>query len=168
MVIGLHVHHGLMLHIKNTLLLCSFVSVIAFIILVQTAIAATLNLTVHGGQDMTYPLSLAVDDHVVIKFTVVGGQTGNTLDFFVTNPDGTVKASFPNVGNVNYVFICDEEGEYVLHFSNIASQEDRLVSLDYEMQHYILGMPQMLFLTMIVVLVCVGMVAVFILMGKRR
>ena len=146
----------------------SFLAVIVSVILVQTVNATTVNLTVHGGEEVTYPLSLAVDDHIVIKFTVVGGQTGNTLDFYVTNPNGTVKASFTNVGNVNYPFICGEEGEYVLHFSNVASPEDRLVSLDYELEHYVLGMPQMLFLTMIVVLVCVGMVAVFILMGKRR
>jgi hypothetical protein len=142
--------------------------VTVFLILAQTANATTTNLTIHGGEELTYPLSLTVDDHVVIKFTVVGGQTGNTLDFYVKNPNGTVKASFINVGNVNYPFVCGEEGEYVLYFSNVASQEDKLVSFDYEVQHYILGIPQMLFLTMIVVLVCVGMVAVFILMGKRR
>jgi hypothetical protein len=168
MVIGFCVQFGLMFHFKNRLLLHSFLAVIVSIILVQTVNAATINLTVHGGEEVTYPLSLAVDDHVVIEFNVVGGQAGSTLDFYVTCPNGTVKASFTNVGNVNYPFVCDQEGEYVLHFSNVASQEDKLVSLDYELEHYILGMPQMLFLTMIVVLVCVGMVAVFILMGKRR
>lgn len=55
-----------------------------------------------------------------------------------------------------------------MHFSNSASSEDRLVSLDYEVQHYILGMPQMLFLTAVIVVVCVAAVAVFILMGKPR
>ena len=167
MVIGFRVQSCLMFRFKNRLL-HSFLAVMVFVILVQAVSAATTNLTVHSGEEVTYPLSLAVDDHVVIKFTVVGGQTGNTLDFYVTYSNGTVKASFTNVGNVNYQFICDREGEYVLHFSNVASQEDRLVSLDYELEHYILGMPQMLFLTMVVVLVCVAMVAVFILMGKRR
>lgn len=53
-------------------------------------------------------------------------------------------------------------------FPTFGSSEDKLVSLDYEVQHYIFGMPQMLFLTIIIVLVCVAAVAVFILMGKPR
>jgi len=63
---------------------------------------------------------------------------------------------------------CDEAGEYVLHFSNTDASEDKLVTLNYEIQHYIFGIPQMLFLTIIIVLVCVGAVATFILMGKTR
>jgi hypothetical protein len=35
-------------------------------------------------------------------------------------------ATFGTTGNVNYAFVCSEEGEYNLHFSNIASTEDRL------------------------------------------
>ncbi len=44
--------------------------------------------------------------------------------------------------------------------------ENKLVTSDYEIQHYIFGIPQMLFLTTIIVLVSVTAVATFILMGK--
>jgi len=44
--------------------------------------------------------------------------------------------------------------------------EDKLVTLDYEIQHYIFGIPQMLFLTIIIVLISVAAVATFILMEK--
>lgn len=78
------------------------------------------------------------------------------------------KAAFDNVGNINYGFVCDEEGKYLMHFSNVGSSEDKLVSLDYEIQHHVFGMPQMLFLTIIIVVVCVAAVAVFILMGNQH
>jgi hypothetical protein len=156
-----------MFHLKK-LPLCLFLVAIASPVICRAVYATTLNITVHGGEEVTRPLTLAIEDRVAIKFTVVGGQSGNTLDFQLTCPNGTVKVVFDNVGNVNYGFVCDEEGEYAMHFSNIGSSEDKLVSLDYEVQHYIFGMPQMLFLTIIIVLVCVAAVAVFILMGKPR
>jgi len=137
-----------------------------FSILIQLAEATAMNFTVHSGEEVTKTISLEVDDRIVIKFTVVG-QTASTLDFYIIYPNGTVK-DFGKVGNLNYPFVCDKAGEYVLHFSNRDSSEDKLVTLDYEIQHYIFGIPQMLFLTIIIVVVCMAAVATFILMGKPR
>lgn len=75
--------------------------------------------------------------------------------------------TFGTTGNVNYAFVCSQEGEYSLHFSNTVSTEDELVSLDCEVQHYIFGMPQMLFLTLIIVAICLAATAVFIMMSKH-
>lgn len=130
--------------------------------------ATVASFTVRAGEETTRSLSLAIEDRVAIKFAVVGGQGGSTLDFWITCPNGTDKAIYIDVGNLDYRFMCDAEGKYVIHFSNVGSFEDMFVSLEYEVQHYILGMPQMLFLTIIVVVVCVAAVAVFILMGKPR
>ena len=77
-----------------------------------------------------------------------------------------MKVKYDSVCTVSYPFVCDEAGEYLLHFSDTDTSENRLVTLDYEIQHYIFGIPQMLFLTLIIVLVCMGAVATFILMGK--
>jgi hypothetical protein len=133
-------------------------------ILVQAAEATAMNFTVHGGDEVTKSLSLAVEDHVLIRFTVVG-TSENSIHFYMTYPNGTEK-DFGNVGDFNYSFVCDADGGYALHFSNAGSSEDRLVTLDYEIDHYILGIPQMLFLAMIIAIVCVAAVAVFIFMGK--
>ena len=135
-------------------------------IVVHFAEATVMNFTVHGGEEITKSISLAVDDRVMIKFTVVG-QSENTLHFYITYPNETVK-EFGKVGSVNYGFVCVAEGKYTLHFSNKDSSEDKLVTLDYEVQHYIFGMPQMLFLTIIIVVACVAAIAAFILMGRPR
>jgi len=140
--------------------------VIVFSIIIKLAEATAMNFTVHGGEEEIRTINLAVEDHVLIRFTVVG-QSDNTLYFYMTYPNGTVK-EFGKVGYFHYPFVCDLEGDYVLHFFNVDSPEDKLVTLDYEIQHYIFGIPQMLFLTIIIVLVCVAAVAAFILMGKPR
>ena len=136
-------------------------------ILVQLAEATTMNFTVPKGEEVSKSIRLAVEDRVLIEFTVVG-QTGSKLDFYITDHHGNVKVEYRKTSNVNYCFVCDEAGEYVLHFSNTDTSEDKLVTLNYEVQHYIFGIPQMLLLTIIIVLVCMGTVATFILMGKTR
>jgi len=152
-----------MIPFKKPLIHFLFIAIV-FSILVHFAEATTTNFTVHGGEEVTKLLSLAVEDRVLIKFTVVG-QSDNTLYFYITYPNGTVK-KFGKLGYFHYPFVCDAEGDYVLHFSNTGSTEDKLITLDYEVQHYIFGIPQMLFLTIIIVLICVAAVAAFIFMGK--
>jgi len=136
------------------------------LLLILTVKAAAESFTIRAGQEEAKFLNLAVEDHVSIKFTVTG-QTTSVLDFYITDPHGDIIKTFGNTGSVDYAFVCSQEGEYKLDFSNIASAEDKLVSLDYEVEHYIFGMPQMLFLTFIIVGLCVAAVAVFILMSKR-
>jgi hypothetical protein len=134
------------------------------LIFVRAVEGTSIYFTVHGGSEETTVLDLIAGDHVLIQFSVIG-TSENYLHFYITYPNGTEK-DFGNVSSFNYNFICDAEGEYTLHFSNTGSAEDKLVTLDYEVDHYILGMPQMLFLTLIIVFICVAAVAVFIFMGK--
>jgi len=153
--------------IRSRKLLSRFLFIaVVFSIIVQLAEATTMNFTVYGGEEVTRSIRLAVDDHVLIKFTVVA-QSDKTLHVYMTYPNGTVQ-EFGEMGFYTYTFVCDVEGEYVLHFSNKDSLENKFVTLDYQVEHYIFGIPQMLFLTIIIVLVCVAAVAAFILMGKPR
>lgn len=156
----------LMISIKMVCVFSLFLAVL-LAALMPLASATTMNFTVNGGEETTKSLSLVVEDHMVIKFTVLG-QTEDTLDFYIVDPDGNVTVEFSRQGDVRYSFVCQEAGDYVMHFSNAYSEENKLVTLDYEVQHYIFGIPQMLFLTMIIVVVCVAAVAVFVLMGKPR
>jgi len=137
-----------------------------FQIIVQLAQATTTNFTVKGGEEVTKTLNLAVEDHVLIKFTIVA-QSDKTLRFYITYPNGTV-TDFGKRAVFSHSFVCDAEGNYVLHFSNTESPEDKFVTLNYEIEHYIFGIPQMLFLTIIIVLVCLAAVTAFVLMGKPR
>lgn len=135
------------------------------LLLVQIVTATTANFKVPAGQEESRTLNLSADDRVLIEFTVLGGQDGSTLHFYVTYPNGTAK-DFGFVGNHVQRFVCDRDGDCILRFSNAGSSEDRLVSLDYEIEHYLFGIPQMLFLTIVIVCICLAAVAVFIFMGR--
>jgi multisubunit Na+/H+ antiporter MnhC subunit len=137
------------------------------VFLINSVKATAISFTVRAGQVETKTVNLAVEDRVTIKFSVTDQATSG-LDFYILDPQGNVQKTFNSTSNVNYQFVCSQEGEYELCFSNTGSAEDKLISLDYEVQHYIFGMPQMLFLTLIVVGICLIMVAVFVLMGKSR
>ena len=154
-----------MISIKKHLT-CSLLAATIVLLLTPIVRATAESFTVRAGQEDTRSLNLATEDHVQIRFTVTG-QATNVLDFYITDSHGNVMKTFGSTGNLNYAFVCSQEGEYRLHFSNVASVEDKLVSLDYEVQHYIFGMQQTLFLTLIVVGLCVAAIAVFILMSKH-
>jgi hypothetical protein len=141
--------------------------VMSFLVILQSVRAAAVSFTVEGGKEITKTLNLTVEDRVLIKFTVVGSQEDNSLHFYLVCPNGTVR-DFNRQGDFRYSFVCDLEGEYLLRFSNVDSPVDKLVTLECEVEHYIFGVPQMLFLTIIIVLICVAAVAVFVLMGKPR
>jgi hypothetical protein len=155
----------LMAHSKKALI--PFLLIITILgILVQYASATTTQFTVYGGKESTVKVNLAAEDHVLIKFNVVG-QTENTIDFKLTDPHENATAEFINKGDVSYTFVCAEGGDYTMHFSNF-SLEAKLITLEYEIEHYFFGLPQMLFMVLVVVVICVAAVAVFILMGKPR
>jgi len=140
-------------------------AVTLFLALAEAAKATTMSFTLPKGEEWTKSISLVADDRVLIEFTAVG-QTKSELDFYITDPQGNMKVEYNKVGTVKHCFICDTAGEYVLHISNTDQSEDKLVTLNYDVQHYILGIPQTLFLALVIALVCVGAVATFALMGK--
>jgi hypothetical protein len=137
----------------------------ALMILVGLAEATTTSLTVEQGNEVKCPINLAVEDRVLIRFTVIG-ETTSIVHFSLIFPNSSVK-DFGEVSEFSYSFVCDAEGQYTLRFANNDLTEDKLVTLDYEVDHYIFGMPQMLFLTIIIVLACIGGVAAFVLMSKK-
>ena len=138
--------------------------ILALLVVLTGLVQATITtLIVKGGEEVTHPINLSVEDRVLIQYKVVGGT--NTLHFSISFPNATVK-DFGELGDFSYSFICDVEGEYVLHFANTDQTEEIRVTLDYQVQHYIFGIPQMLFMAIIVVLACVGGVAAFVSMGR--
>jgi hypothetical protein len=132
----------------------------------QSALATSASFTVHGGEEVTRVLKLSVEDHVFISFTVIGASE-NTIHFYLAYPNGTVR-DFGNVGDFHYTFVCDVDGNYILHFSNVGSSVDKLVTLDYEIEHYIFGIPQMLFLAIVIAVICVIAVVSFVFMSKTH
>lgn len=146
----------------------SLVTVLVVLALLSVLIvfcqAVMSSLTVKGGEELNRPLNLVLEDHVSVQYTVVGGDV-NAMQFSINFPNGTVK-DFGTSGYFSYGFVCDVEGEYMLNFTN-TDQADVLLTLEYEVQHYIFGMPQMLFMVILIAVISVAGVAVFIGLSRK-
>ncbi len=149
---------------KNTVL-----PLIVFLIITSLATcnvnATTENFTVPPESEVTRSLNLQNDDRVAIGFTVVG-QTINALDFSVTDPNGNAVIQFDSAGQKSFSLHATIPGVYTLHFDNSDSLEEKMVTLNYDVQHYILGLPQTLFYVLVIAVISVIGIAFFVLLGK--
>jgi hypothetical protein len=146
-------------------------SCVCLIILALTAVlvglgeATTASINLKPSEEVLQPVNLIAEDRVLIQFKVIGA-TSSLVHFSLTFPNATVK-DFGEVSSYTTSLVCDIEGEYKLNFTNTDQTENKLVTLNYEIDHYILGMPQMLFMVILIAVVSVVGVAVFIGLSKK-
>jgi hypothetical protein len=148
---------------------CTLAILVLLAVLTGLGQAMTTRLTVKGGEEVTYPITLAVEDRVLIQFKAIGEigvDTSNTLNFSIGFPNATAR-NFGESSDFSYSFICNAEGEYILHFVNNDQAVDKQVTLNYEIEHYVFGIPSMFLLVIIIVLACVGGVFAFVILGRK-
>lgn len=155
---------GTVMQPKNTVL-----PLILFLLIVNlvagSAKAETEQFTVDPESEVTIPLNLQKDDRVAIGFTVVG-QSVNALNFYVTDPNGNTVSQYDSVGQKSFSLHATAPGVYTLHFDNSLWQEEKMVTLNYDVQHYIFGLPQTLFYVLVIAVISVIGIAFFVLLGK--
>ena len=144
----------------NMLVIVALLSVV-----IGIAQATIASLTIKAGEEVTHPINLIAEDRVLIQYKFVEGNV-TALQFSMSFPNGTIR-DLKTSGDSIYSFICDIEGEYLLHFVNTDQKEDLRVTLNYEVQHYIFGMPQMLFMVILIAIISVVGVAIFIGLSPR-
>ena len=146
---------------------CAFLLILipTIFIFAETASATVTNFRVQDDKEVIHPIKLVNEDRVLIQFSVIG-QSKNSLQFSIAFPNGTV-IDYGEVGVFHLSFICTSEGQYLLNFTNNDIGDSKLVTLDYEIDHYMFGMPQMLFMTIVIAVICVAGVAVFIGLSRK-
>jgi len=154
-----------MARLRNSLLVLLVFAVLTSLV-IGTVKTTTENFTVPPRSEVTRPLSLQKNDRVVVSFSVVGESHG--LNFYLTDPNGSTILRYDRVGQTSFSFLTELAGTYVLHFDNSLSSESKMVTLNYDVEHFIMGMPQTLFLVLVIVGVLVLMIAAFVMMGKPR
>lgn len=127
--------------------------------------AETENITVPPESEFTRTLDLQNDDRVAIGFTVVG-QSVDALNFYITDPHGDTIIEYETVGQKSFSLHATTPGVYILHFDNSLWQEEKMVTLNYDIQHYILGLPQTLFYVLVIAVISVIGIVFFVLLGK--
>jgi hypothetical protein len=127
--------------------------------------ATTLSITVPAGEQVDQIIDLKVDDHVRIHFNVLG-KDNSYISFSLAYPNST-EINFGEVGFFSYNFIGDTNGEYKMCFVNNDLAENKLVTLNYEVESYIFGMPQTQFLLIFIAVIIVMMLALFSLLSPH-
>ena len=127
--------------------------------------ATTLSITVPAGERVDQITDLKVDDHVRIHFNVLGEEF-TYISFFLVYPNST-EIDFGEVGVFSYDFIADTKGEYKMCFINNDLAENKLVTLNYEVESYMFGLPQTQFLLIFIAVICVMMVAFYSLLSPH-
>ena len=155
-----------MRRLRNSLLVLLVFAVLIGLV-TGAAKTTTENFTVPPRSEVTRLLSLQKNDRVVVSFSVIG-ESSHELNFYLTDPNGKTILRYDRVGQTSFSFFTELAGTYVLHFDNSLSSEGKMVTLNYDVEHFILGMPQTLFLVLVIVGVLVLMIAAFVMMGKPR
>ena len=141
------------------LILCFSVSVIG----IAHANSGSFNLA--PGNQTVCDIAVSSGDRVQLTFTAIGDDSGSLL-FWIVFPNSTVT----NLGNVDQYsasFKSNVGGTCELHFNNTSTSETVLVSLNYEVDHYILGIPEMIFVLGAIAVLLMAFVSAYIIMSKR-
>jgi hypothetical protein len=144
---------------------CSLVLILCLIIgALGIAYAATQSIDVEAGKEFIYKINVESGDRVQLTY-ITTGQASSNLSLSIVFPNATVM----NLGEVDQYsssFVSDATGVCELHFDNTNSSEAELVSLYYDVQHYIIGIPEMIFVLAAIVVLVMVFVGGYMLMSK--
>jgi hypothetical protein len=145
--------------------LCCLLFILALLVgSIGIVYAKTESLNIEAGKELVCKINVASKDKVQLTFVTAGQGSGN-LSFSIAFPNSTV-ISLGEVGQYSTSFTSDAEGTCELHFDNTNSSETTLVALNYEVEHYILGMPQMIFVLVAIAVLLLVIVTGYIILGK--
>ena len=151
---------------KASGIFCAFlISVMIISSVANNAIAETENFKVPAFAETTKILSLKEDDRVSMGYTIIW-ESSSEFDFRITDPLRKTILQFNGIGQRNFSFAATTTGTYILHFNNSLSHEDKMVTLNYSIQHYIMGIPQNMLLVIVIAVILVLAVAAFAVLGK--
>jgi hypothetical protein len=145
--------------------LCCLLLVLCFFIsLVSTVRATTESLNIEAGKELVSKINVSPEDRVQLTF-VTTGQASSNLSFSIMFPNST----FVNLGELDQYstrFTSHVQGTCELHFDNTNSSESAFVALNYNVEHYILGIPEMIFVLAAIAVLLMIAVSGYIIMGK--
>jgi hypothetical protein len=134
------------------------------VILTSTVYAAIESINMEPGKEITRTIDLATGDRTSIMVKVTGPDP-STIHFYVVLPNGTTDDR-GDLSHCELSFSTDVKGECQLHFDNVNSSNAQLVTLNYEVEHFIFGIPQMMFLLIAITVLLLFVAAGYVAMGK--
>jgi hypothetical protein len=143
------------------------IGVLIIVGILVPAFGTNTSFTLQPLEERTVTLSLRLGDGVSGSFSTVSDD-GTGVNFHVTDPYNNTILHYEDALQKSFSFTAEAEGDFQLHFDNSLSAAYRkTVSLNYDVTHYILGLPQEQFLMIVVVAVAViGLMLYAVLMPK--
>ncbi len=132
---------------------------------IKTVEAASRTISVEAGKEEIENISLKAEDETKGRISVLGGSD-NDIDFSITGPNGEAVVSKERVSTMDFRFTASKEGLYTLHFDNSFSTERKTVTFNYDVRHYIFGIPQEDFLVFVIMIVAVIGLLLFAAMSR--
>ncbi|UCE96602.1 MAG: emp24/gp25L/p24 family protein [Candidatus Bathyarchaeota archaeon] len=122
--------------------------------------------TVPAGDNFTKIVNLNEGDEVSGRVAVVGVEE-SLINFSISDPGNIVILDHSNIGLRDFKFTAPRTGTYSFHFQNQFSQETKHITLNYNVQHFIFGLPQELILVFVIVGLALIAIVVFIAMSPK-
>jgi len=141
--------------------------IILFAVTLVGAVADNASFTVQPNQKHSIKLNLRETDRVDGSFSVLSDDNTG-INFYVIDPAGNTIKRYDKVTHINFWFVAQITGDYKLHFDNTFSQSySKTIALNYNVVHFIMGMPQEQFLLIVIaVFIVIGLIAFALLSPK--
>ena len=114
-------------------------------------------------QQQTITLNLNNGDSVTGTI-VVNGQ--GMIDFWISDPQGMNVTNYGNVGQTDFSMNAQTSGNFTLHMFNPSANSSVSATINYNPNYTILGMPQELFLLLVIVGIALLLIVVWALSSK--
>lgn len=140
---------------------------VALSALTTIVVADNASFKVEPQQERVITLSLQATDGVTGSFSVVS-EDESGINFFVIDPQNRTILGYLNIGQKKFSFTAEVTGDYQLHFDNsVSSVYVKTIALNYNITHYIMGLPQEQFLLVVIAAVALlGIIIYVMLMPK--
>ena len=132
---------------------------------IGVANAATAGYNLAPGTQTVCDVPVSSGDTVQVTFTATGDES-NALLFWIEFPNSTV-ANLGDVDQYSATLGSNVGGTYELGFNNTSTSETVLVALNYEVNHYIFGIPEMIFVLGAIAVFLVVCISVYALLSKQ-
>ncbi len=153
------------MRVRFLLLLCLLFGI--FMLNINAVNAVSRTIYVDAEQEKVESISLKVDDEVSGRISVIGGSN-NDINFNITDPDGEAVVPKERVIVKDFRFTASKEGTYRLHFDNSFSTDRKTVTFNYDVRHYIFGIPQEDFLVFVIMIVAVIGLVLFVALSRPQ
>ncbi len=122
----------------------------------------------------TTALQVLPHEEKAIAFTLSAGDSASvtlvmnsaaTVDFWITDPQSRNVTAYSHTGNAEFSFDAQTSGTFLFHVYN-RNLETALGTLNYTLVHRILGVPQEIFLLLVIVVIVFIMLFVWAASSK--